>query len=135
MSGRTWIVLGALFGGLGVAAGAFGAHGLKGFFEAHAGENLAQTYETAVRYQMYHALALVLTGVLAQGRANRYLNVAGCSFTFGIVAFSGMLYVLIFSDIKALGATLVPMGGVAMIIGWAALAMAVLRTPTVEGGS
>lgn len=123
MSGRTWIAVGATLGGLGVMAGAFGAHGLEKFFAAHASERLEQTYEIAVRYQMYHALALVLTGMLAQRHPGRWLDAAGWCFTCGVLAFSGMLYALIFTGVKILGATLVPIGGVAMIVGWLALVM------------
>jgi uncharacterized membrane protein YgdD (TMEM256/DUF423 family) len=128
VSGRSWIAVGATLGGLGVVAGAFGAHGLEDFFAAHTSEALDQTYEIAVRYQMYHALALVLTGMLAQARPGRWLDAAGWCFTFGVLLFSGLLYALVFSGVTILGA-IVPIGGVAMIAGWFALAVASLREP------
>jgi uncharacterized membrane protein YgdD (TMEM256/DUF423 family) len=120
-SGRTWIVLGGLFGGLGVVAGAFGAHGL----EKHLSPDQLETYEVAVRYQMYHALALVLVGLLAQ-RPSRMLALAGSMFVLGILIFSGLLYVLVFTGVTKLG-MIVPLGGLAFIAGWFSLAAAALR--------
>jgi uncharacterized membrane protein YgdD (TMEM256/DUF423 family) len=128
VSGRNWIAIGAVLGGLGVIAGAFGAHGLKDFFAAHASERLDETYEIAVRYQMYHALALVLVGAMSEARPGRWLNVAGWCFLLGVLLFSGMLYVLVFSGIKILGAIPVPIGGAAMIAGWFAVGVGTIQS-------
>ena len=116
--------LGAIFGFLGVAAGAFGAHGLRGRLAA----DLLEVFETGARYQLIHALALVGVG-LARGRfAARPLAIAGASFAIGIVLFSGSLYALALSGVRLWGAV-TPLGGVGFLVGWTALAIA-LRSPT-----
>lgn len=117
---------GAILGLLGVAIGAFGAHGLRARLEA-AGR--MDTFETAVKYQFYHALALVLVGILMQQfaanpAALKGLGYSGYSFLLGTLIFSGSLYVLCLSGITWLGA-ITPLGGVFMIIGWALLFWAV----------
>jgi uncharacterized membrane protein YgdD (TMEM256/DUF423 family) len=120
MSGATWIRIGAVFGGLAVAAGAFGAHGLRERLDARS----LEIFETAAKYQMYHALALVAVGAFAMtGRVGAALTVAGWSFLVGILVFSGTLYGLSISGIRWLG-MITPIGGVAMIVGWVALAIA-----------
>ena len=125
--GTSWIALGAALAGLGVIAGSFGAHGLEGRLSA---EQLAM-FETAVRYQMYHAIALVLTGILAQ-RGMRTMALAGWLFLAGILLFSGCLYAWIFSGTKTF-ALIVPLGGLAFILGWFAIACAALRrNPSAE---
>ncbi len=125
MSPRTWILLGAIFGALAVGTGAFGAHGLKERLKANDRE---ETYETAVRYQFYHALALVLVGLLGlQGAiSGPSLNIAGIAFTVGILIFSGLLYGYSLGGPKILGA-IVPIGGVAFIVGWVAMVVAAVR--------
>ena len=90
------IALGALNGAIAVAAGAFGAHGLRGRLEPRA----LEIFETAARYQMFHALAMILCGVIAI----RGAEAAGWLFQIGIVVFSGSLYALALSDVKVLGA-------------------------------
>jgi uncharacterized membrane protein YgdD (TMEM256/DUF423 family) len=114
-----FLLIGAVAGFLGVAAGAFGAHGLRGRLSP---EMLA-VFETAVRYQMYHVFALLVTAA-AIGRLGdaRLLVVAGWSFTAGIVVFSGSLYALALSGVSMLGA-ITPIGGVAFLVGWACLAV------------
>jgi len=120
----TFGFLGAVFGFLGVALGAFGAHGLQGRLTA--GE--LTTFETAVRYQMYHALALVLLAVLLhRGVATSSGSLAGWGFSAGIVLFSGSLYLMLLTGQRWLGAV-TPLGGVAFLVGWAALAWSFLRT-------
>ncbi len=111
--------VGAVMGFVGVGLGAFGAHGLKGRLSA---EMLA-VFETGVRYQMYHALALLVLGALMSRLEGRAVVVAGWSFTAGILLFSGSLYALALSGITTLGA-ITPIGGVAFLIGWIALAIA-----------
>jgi uncharacterized membrane protein YgdD (TMEM256/DUF423 family) len=111
--------LGALLGLLGVAAGAFGAHALRG--RLHAGQ--LQTYETAVRYLLVHALALLFTGVHGPGAPRGASAAAGALFLTGIVLFSGSLFALVFTGVTAWGAV-TPLGGLCFMAGWAALARA-----------
>ena len=82
-------------------------------------------FETGVRYQMYHALALVVLGALAPSVGGRLATLAGWSFTAGILLFSGSLYLLALTDVRILGAV-TPLGGVAFLIGWACLAYAAI---------
>jgi uncharacterized membrane protein YgdD (TMEM256/DUF423 family) len=120
MSGTTWMRVGAVLGGLGVIMGAFGAHGLKEYMN----ERSLEVFETAAKYQMYHAMALLAVGLLAlHGRSGLMLNLAGWSFLAGTLIFSGTLYALSLSGIRWLGA-ITPIGGVGLILGWFALAIA-----------
>ncbi|MGE3521161.1 MAG: DUF423 domain-containing protein [Vicinamibacterales bacterium] len=116
---RTFMFIGALFAFVGVGLGAFGAHGLRGRLSA---EMLA-IFETAVRYQMYHALALLLTAAATTRLEGRAVIVAGWSFTAGILIFSGSLYALALTGVTTLGAV-TPIGGVAFLAGWIALMVA-----------
>jgi uncharacterized membrane protein YgdD (TMEM256/DUF423 family) len=120
---RTFFLAGALAGLVGVAFGAFGAHGLRGRLSP---EMLA-VFETGVRYQMYHALALILTGAMMDRGVvtGRAIAAAGWLFLAGIVLFSGSLYLLAVTGITVLGA-ITPIGGVAFLLGWACLAIATL---------
>lgn len=116
---RHWILIATLFAFLAVAAGAFGAHGLKGRLSD---EHLA-VFETAARYQMYHALALGLTALwMDRSGSVRLLRVAAWCFAIGVVLFSGSLYALALSGLARLGA-ITPAGGLAFLAGWAVLAM------------
>ena len=112
---------GALLAGLGVAAGAFGAHGLEGTVSA---DRLA-TWATAAHYHQLHALALVVVGGLDAGGVLRGRAVAWTAglFAVGIVLFAGSLYALVLLDLPVLGAV-TPLGGVAFLAGWGALALA-----------
>jgi len=112
---RVMIAAGAINAALAVAAGAFGAHALRDRLDARA----LEVFDTGARYHMYHALAMVLCGLLA-ARAPGYL------FQAGIVLFSGSLYALALTDVKALGA-ITPLGGLAFIAGWVWLAISALR--------
>ena len=125
---RFAVTTGAVLAGLAVAAGAFGAHGLKASLTA---SGQAENWETACRYAMYHALALVAVGLLAAIRspAPAGLTAAAWCFLIGTLIFSGCLAVLALTGIKILGA-IVPIGGVLMIVGWAILALAAARLPT-----
>jgi len=116
---RTFLFIGALLGGVGVGLGAFGAHGLKGRLS----QEMLAVFETGVRYQMYHALALLALGAMMTRLDGRAAVVAGWSFTAGILIFSGSLYALAFSGVTILGA-ITPIGGVAFLAGWVALAVA-----------
>jgi uncharacterized membrane protein YgdD (TMEM256/DUF423 family) len=113
--------IGAILGGVTVALGAFGAHFMKDHYEAAA----LQTFETAVRYQMYHALAVVLCGALAAG--GRRTTVAAGLFLAGILLFSGSLYGFVFTQARWL-LPVTPIGGVAFLAGWLALALSGMRT-------
>lgn len=115
-------MLGALFGALGVGLGAFGAHGLRSMLSP---EDLA-TFEIGVRYQMYHALALLAVAWATTQWDASTATVAGWAFVTGIVVFSGSLYVLVLTGQRWLGA-ITPIGGVAFIVGWALLAWTAWR--------
>ena len=120
---RTFVVLGALFGFLGVALGAMGAHALSHRLTP---DRLA-IYETAVRYQMYHALAL-LAVAWAVGRFPGGLPAAaGWLFVAGVLIFSGTLYGLAFGAPRWFGA-ITPIGGLCFLAGWAALVLAAVRS-------
>jgi len=110
---------GAVFGFLAVAAGAFGAHALRG----RMAPEMLEVYETAVRYQMYHALALVLTGFMAVRFYSSALPAAGWLFFAGTLVFSGSLYLLTLTGARWLGA-ITPIGGIALLAGWLFLAWA-----------
>ncbi len=118
---RTFLLVGALAGAIGVALGAFAAHGLRGRLSP---EMLA-VFETGVRYHMYHALALLLTAAIMGRVTGRLIVAAGWLFTAGIVLFSGSLYLIATTGITILGA-ITPLGGVAFLLGWACLAIAAL---------
>jgi uncharacterized membrane protein YgdD (TMEM256/DUF423 family) len=117
VTGRTTLALGAGLGALGVILGAFGAHFLAGRL---APGDLA-VYETAVRYQMYHALALAGVAGWASKRPSPRLDWAARAFGAGIVLFSGSLYLLVLTGQRWLGAV-TPFGGVALIVGWLLIA-------------
>lgn len=122
-AGRVFTVAGALAMAAAVAVGAFGAHGLR---DVVTPDRLA-TFEIAVRYQAYHALALLAVGVLIwRGGDVRRLTWAGGLFLAGILVFSGSLYALVLTGHTWLGAV-TPIGGVAFIVGWFVLAWAELR--------
>ena len=116
---RTFVLIGALAGVVGVGLGAFGAHGLRGRLSPE----MLGVFETGVRYHMYHALALVATAALMGRLDGRLLSAAGWLFTAGIVLFSGSLYVVALTGIGMFGA-ITPIGGVAFLAGWACLAIA-----------
>ena len=117
-----WIALGALNAAIAVGAGAFAAHGLRERLDARA----LEVFETGARYQMYHAVALVLAGILATSSLVRGASAAGWLFQGGIVLFSGSLYALALTGTKGLGA-ITPIGGVAFLAGWLWLAWSAWR--------
>jgi uncharacterized membrane protein YgdD (TMEM256/DUF423 family) len=121
---RTFLLAGGVAGFIAVGFGAFGAHGLRGRLSP----DMLAVFETGVRYHMYHALALLLTAALAARpgiNAGRAIAAAGWLFVSGIVLFSGSLYLLAVTGVTILGA-ITPIGGVAFLAGWAALAIAAL---------
>ncbi|MGQ9889826.1 MAG: DUF423 domain-containing protein [Aggregatilineales bacterium] len=120
MRHRGWIVIGGITGALAVALGAFGAHGLSAALEA---SGRAGTFDTAVQYHLVHALALVLTGLLAERLPGRWTQLAGGLFTAGVILFSGSLYILAVFNLGFMGAV-APFGGAALTGGWLCLALA-----------
>ena len=125
---KTFITTGALLGAIAVALGAFGAHGLKKIVPVET----VQTFQTGVQYQMYHALALLLTGLLYEKCYQKFARVAGILFITGIILFSGSLYFLTAgkaaetSSLDKAG-IITPFGGVAFIVGWLFLFLAAMR--------
>jgi uncharacterized membrane protein YgdD (TMEM256/DUF423 family) len=109
------VMTGGIFGFLGVAIGAFGAHALKAVLAAN---EMTQTFQTGVQYHLTHALALLLVSALYPHlKPNRGLRTVGWLFTAGILLFSGSLYALAITNIKILGA-ITPLGGVCFLAGW-----------------
>jgi len=124
MTGKFWLTAGALCAGVGIAAGAVGTHFLKEALKLPQAQ--LDTYEVAVRYQMYHAFGLMIVGLLADRWTGRLWSVVGAGFLTGIVLFSGGLYGWLMTDIKPL-VHIVPVGGMIWIVAWLLLAVAVAR--------
>jgi uncharacterized membrane protein YgdD (TMEM256/DUF423 family) len=121
--GRKFVGIGAGLGFVGVALGAFGAHGLRGRVE----EDLLAVWQTGVLYHLVHALALLLVALLlAQGSVKRIAWTAWL-FVAGIAIFSGSLYAMTLTGIRAFGA-ITPIGGVCFLLGWLILCVAHLRS-------
>ncbi len=119
---RLFLAAGAISGGLAVAAGAFGAHALR----SRLPPDLLAAWKTGAEYQLAHALALLAVGWLTARAPGAAATAAGWLFLAGTVLFSGSLYALALSGVRALGAV-TPLGGVAFLAGWVALAWAALR--------
>lgn len=119
---RVFFVLGALLGALGVAAGAFGAHALK---QRLSPEMLA-VFETGVRYQLVHALALLVVAWAAAHWSGPWTFAAGWLFAAGVLLFSGSLFAMALSGVRWIGAV-TPLGGLAFIAGWLCMAWAAWR--------
>ena len=122
---RLFATLGAVSALLAVAAGAFGAHALRSRLSA----DLLAAFETGARYQMYHALALLLVAWAATRWPGPPVRAAGWLFVAGTVIFSGSLYVLALTGARALGAV-TPVGGLAFLAGWLALTIGIWRSST-----
>jgi uncharacterized membrane protein YgdD (TMEM256/DUF423 family) len=121
--GSIFLLLGGLSGALSVALGAFGAHGLK----ARLRPGRLETFDTSVRYQIYHALALLATGTLATlFPMSLYPSLAGWLFIAGTLLFSGSLYLIVFTNKSWFGA-IAPLGGLAFIAGWVCLGLTALQ--------
>lgn len=119
---RKFIALGALLAAIAVALGAFGAHGLKKIVE----ESTVQTFQTGVQYQLYHALAIILIGVLHEKNSSKLILYSGLFFISGIVLFSGSLYMLtLLKATETIGFSklglVTPFGGISFINGWICL--------------
>ena len=119
---RTFVTTAAIAGGLAVAAGAFGSHILEDTLSEH----MLEVFQTGVEYQMYHALALLASAWAYTRWHSRYARISGWAFLTGIVVFSGSLYLLSLTGIRWIGAV-TPIGGVAFIVGWIALALSPRR--------
>jgi uncharacterized membrane protein YgdD (TMEM256/DUF423 family) len=133
LAGRYWIGLGALLAAVAVAAGAIGAHMLKDLVkrEVLTGDQLA-TFETAVRYQMYHSMALVLVGLMLDRWSSGLVQSAGIAFVLGILLFSGGIYGWLATNLKPL-VMIVPIGGVIWIVGWLMLAAGAIASGNKSG--
>lgn len=122
---KVFITVGAVSGFLSVALGAFGAHSLRDRLSA----DMLSTFQTGVSYEMYHALGLLAVGILLarfSSDGSAWLTAAGWLFLAGTILFSGSLYALSLSGVTVLGA-ITPLGGVAFLLGWLALAIGVWR--------
>ncbi len=122
-----FIAIGAVLMALAVGLGAFGAHGLKTLVDrGDFSPKSLETFETAVRYQMIHALGLILIGLIAAARPSTMLEAAGWTMFLGILIFCGFLYGYVATGAKLL-AMLVPIGGAAFILAWLGVAIAAMR--------
>ncbi|WP_373894023.1 DUF423 domain-containing protein [Virgibacillus natechei] len=119
---KLFLILGAINGFLAVALGAFGAHGLEG----KVSESALKTWDKAVNYQMFHTMALLVTGLILGKITSGGAVWAGWMFFVGIVLFSGSLYIYSVTSIKTF-AMITPIGGLAFLIGWVLLGTAVAR--------
>lgn len=128
MNQRTSLFWGAVLGGAAVAIGAFGAHALKPMLLAAERED---TFELAVRYQFYHALALLIVGLLGGHSQSKLLNYSAIFFLVGILIFSGSLYVLCMTGYSWLGA-ITPFGGISFLAGWILLALAIGKVSSLQ---
>lgn len=122
MAAKALLLAGAVYGFLAVALGAFGAHALKARLDDYA----RGIWSMAVDYHLAHALALLLVAMLARQTPSPLLSAAGGSFALGILFFSGSLYALALSGVRALGA-ITPLGGLLLLAGWVLLALYALR--------
>jgi uncharacterized membrane protein YgdD (TMEM256/DUF423 family) len=124
MSYKLIIIIGSISGAISVILGAFGAHALK---DSLTESGRFETYETAVKYQMYHSLALILLGILMIHFQHKYLNYASYSFMIGTIIFSGSLYLLCATGISKLGA-ITPIGGLFLIAAWVLTAIGIYKS-------
>lgn len=121
---RRFLLAGAALAALSVAAGAFGSHLLQGRLDL----DQMTIFEIAVRYQMYHALALLAVGLWMERDPGRLVEFSGWLFLAGILLFSGSLYVLVLTGASWLGAV-TPLGGTSLLAGWICLAFAAASRP------
>jgi uncharacterized membrane protein YgdD (TMEM256/DUF423 family) len=126
---KNYLIAGAIFSGLAVALGAFGAHGLESITSD---EKILHSFQTAVQYQMYHGLALLAVALIFEKFSNKWIQWAGRCFIIGILLFSGSLYLLSFLKIEGSNAVkfagpITPLGGIFFIAGWIFLLAGVLR--------
>ena len=119
---RVLIMAGGILGLLGVVAGAMGVHALRDVLDAKA----LNTFETGVRFQMYHALALLAVGSLAGRWKTGFIKLSGVLFTAGVVLFSGSLFILAITGIGVFGA-IAPLGGLSLMAAWTSLIVGAIR--------
>ena len=119
---KTWLIAGALMAGFSVLIGAFGAHGLKSKITPLD----LEVFEIGVRYQMYHALGLILIGIIGYHLPHDLLNIPAYLLFSGTLIFSGSLYILVLTNIRWFGA-LTPLGGMCLILGWFLLSLNLFR--------
>ncbi|MBF2036485.1 MAG: DUF423 domain-containing protein [Leptolyngbyaceae cyanobacterium T60_A2020_046] len=121
---RIFLAIAAVLGGLSVAGGAFASHALQ----SRLSERAIEVFQTGVRYQMYHAIALLVVGLLwaIAEPPTPWLTAAGWAFVVGIGLFSGSLYLISLAGLKVLG-PVTPIGGLALLVGWGCLAIAALQ--------
>ena len=119
---KIFLKAGAISGALAVLLGAFGAHILKTLIAPE----MLEVYKTGIQYQFYHAFALLVTGLLMKFNPSQTLKWSGYLFIAGIIVFSGFLYLLAISGIKAFG-MIVPIGGLMFVAGWICLLVHILR--------
>jgi len=121
---RLFFIIGSILGGIAVTTGAFGAHGLKN----HVPSEALGTWDTAARYQMYHALALLVVAISIKTWPSgaKLFGTGGWFFIAGVLLFSGSLYTLVLTGIKQLGA-ITPIGGVLFVVGWFLLVLALIK--------
>lgn len=122
VSWAVWVAVGSFLGLLGVVMGAAGTHALEGRLDSDA----LDTLETAVRFQMYHAIALVAIGGLGSVWKSRAVAISCGLLTFGVIVFCGSLYLIALLDIGAFGAV-APVGGLSLMVGWGTLAVGAVR--------
>jgi uncharacterized membrane protein YgdD (TMEM256/DUF423 family) len=122
MNNRNILLAGAVFMVLAVLLGAFGAHALK----TQLSPEMLAVYKTGVEYQFYHALCLLIVGLIGFHIQSKWLNWSGILISTGIILFSGSLYALTLTGIKVLGA-ITPIGGLAFVAGWICLAFGLLK--------
>jgi len=121
------LTAGAIFAGLAVILGAFGAHALKSILQ----DDQLKIFETGVRYQFYHAIALMVTGIVYASFPVKALKLATVFFNTGIILFSGSLYLMVLMSTKGLSlgpiGIITPIGGLFFILGWGAIVAAVTK--------
>ena len=119
---RVFIVIGSLSAFIGVAAGAFGAHGLK----SRISTEMLSVFEVGVRYQMYHAFALIIAAWVQAKWPSSLVTIGGWFFVIGTIFFSGSLYLMSLTGVRWLGA-ITPLGGLAFLAGWICIAWGALK--------
>jgi uncharacterized membrane protein YgdD (TMEM256/DUF423 family) len=125
---KTFLSLGALFGGIAVALGAFGAHGLKNIVSS----DVVSVFQTGVQYQMYHTLALLVVAIVYERLPNQWIRWSGYLFSFGILLFSGSLYLITAlkaeeTSIPVFIGAVTPVGGLLFILGWLSLLIGIFK--------
>ena len=125
---KTFLSLGALFGGIAVALGAFGAHSLKNIVSS----DVVSVFQTGVQYQMYHTLALLVVAIVYERLPNQWIRWSGYLFSFGILLFSGSLYLITAlkaeeTSIPVFIGAVTPVGGLLFILGWLSLLIGIFK--------